>query len=106
MKVGDVLVATNRGGEIHTSTEVEEFGGGVVDQLNQLTGLTEVAPECAALAGGGKMAPGGIHPWMRTEVRISESETGLVPLGRGGANPSQAANLSKNAATHVSPTMS
>jgi len=88
MKVGELLVATNRGGEVHTFTEVEEFGGGFVDQLNQLTGLTEVAPECAALAGGGRIAPGAssseeedeagvekyqccIHPWMRTEVRIA-----------------------------------
>jgi len=89
MKVGELLVATNRGGEMHTFTEVEEFGGGVVDQLNQLTGLTEVAPECAALASGGRIAPGAssseeeeeagvekyqccIHPWMRAEVRIAE----------------------------------
>ena len=89
MKVGELLVATNRGGEVHTFTEVEEFGGGVVDQLNQLTGLTEVAPECAALAGRGRIAPGAssteeeeeagvekyqccIHPWMRAQVRIAE----------------------------------
>lgn len=89
VKVGELLVATNRGGEIHTFTEVDEFGGGVVDQLNQLSGLTEVAPECAALAGGGRIAPGAssseeeeeagvekyqccIRPWMRTEVRIAE----------------------------------
>ena len=89
MKVGELLVATNRGGEVHTFTEVEEFGGGIVDQLNQLTGLTEVAPECAALAGRGRIAPGAssseeeeeagvekyqccIHPWMRAEVRIAE----------------------------------
>jgi hypothetical protein len=89
MKVGELLVATNRGGEVHTFTEVEEFGGGFVDLLNQLTGLTEVAPECAALAGRGTIAPGAssseeeeeaglekyqccIHPWMRAEVRIAE----------------------------------
>ena len=89
MKVGELLVATNRGGETHTFTEVDEFGGGFVDQLNRLTGLTEVAPECAALAGRGMIAPGDssseeeedagvekyqccIHPWMRAEVRIAE----------------------------------
>jgi plastocyanin len=90
MKVGELLVATNRGGEDHTFTEVDEFGGGVVPLLNQLTGLTEVAPECAALGPtGGRIAPGAsssekedeegvekyqccIHPWMRTEVRIAE----------------------------------
>jgi len=89
MKVGELLVATNRGGEMHTFTEVDEFGGGLVPQLNELTGLTEVAPECAALGTGGRIAPGTstseeeedagvekyqccIHPWMRTEVRIAE----------------------------------
>lgn len=89
MRVGEMLVATNRGGETHTFTEVDEFGGGFVQQLNELTGLTEVAPECAALAGRGMIAPGTstseeeeeagvekyqccIHPWMRTEVRIAE----------------------------------
>ena len=89
MKLGELLVATNRGGEEHTFTEVDEYGGGVVDVLNQLTGMTEVAPECAALgATGGRIKPGAsssektdeagvekyqccIHPWMRTEVRIA-----------------------------------
>lgn len=91
MKVGELLVATNRGGEEHTFTEVDEFGGGVVPQLNALAGLTDVAPECAALGRGGRIAPGSstseeeeeegvelyqccIHPWMRTEVRISEKK--------------------------------
>jgi hypothetical protein len=81
---------TNRGGEEHTSTEVDEYGGGVVQVLNELIGLTEVGPECAALGTtGGRIAPGAsssekadeagvekyqccIHPWMRTEVRIAE----------------------------------
>jgi plastocyanin len=89
MRVGQLLVATNRGGETHTFTEVEEFGGGIVPQLNQLTGLTEVAPECTQLAGKDFLAPGAsssekeeeagvekyqccIHPWMRAQVRIAE----------------------------------
>ena len=89
MRVGQMLVATNRGGEAHTFTEVEEFGGGIIPLLNQLTGLTSVAPECRQLAGGDFLAPGAsfsekeedagvekyqccIHPWMRAEVRIAE----------------------------------
>jgi len=89
MQVGQMLVATNRGGETHTFTEVEEFGGGIVPLLNQLTGLTEVAPECNRLAPRDFIAPGTsssettdesgvekyqccIHPWMRAEVRIAE----------------------------------
>src|SRR5262245_5660673 len=38
LDVGDVLVAENHGGETHTFTEVEEFGGGIVPLLNQLSG--------------------------------------------------------------------
>jgi len=89
MRVGQMLVATNRGGEAHTFTEVEEFGGGIIPLLNQLTGLTSVAPECRQLAGGDFLAPGAsfsekeedagvekyqccIHPWMRAEVRIAQ----------------------------------
>jgi plastocyanin len=87
MRVGQMLVATNLGGETHTFTEVEEFGGGIVPLLNQLTGETKVAPEC--LAGPEFLAPGAssketeekagvekyqccIHPWMRAEVRIAD----------------------------------
>ena len=36
-KVGQTLMAVNRGGEEHTFTEVEEFGGGIVPALNALT---------------------------------------------------------------------
>ena len=84
-RVGQTLLAINRGGEVHTFTEVEEFGGGVVDVLNQLSGDTDVAPECLALAPSDFIAAGGtatdevettgteryqccIHPWMRTTV--------------------------------------
>lgn len=86
MRVGQQLVANNRGGEAHTFTEVEEFGGGNVAFLNNLVGLNTVAPECAAAV---VIPPGGsssetehesgvekyqccIHPWMRAEVRVTE----------------------------------
>ena len=89
MRVGEMLVATNRGGETHTFTEVEDFGGGIVPLLNQLTGVTTVAPECTRLAGNDFLPPGAssseraedagvekyqccIHPWMRAEVRIAQ----------------------------------
>jgi len=84
-KVGQVLLAMNRGGEVHTFTEVEEFGGGIVPLLNQLSGNTTVAPECLALEPDDFIPPGGsdsddsvesgtekyqccIHPWMRVTV--------------------------------------
>jgi hypothetical protein len=85
-KVGQVFVATNRGGEVHTFTEVEEFGGGIVPPLNDLTHNPVVAPECANLDPDDFVAPGEtyreepledagtarfqccIHPWMRLEA--------------------------------------
>lgn len=84
VRVGQELLAINRGGETHTFTEVEEFGGGIVPLLNQLSGNTEVAPECDP-ATVTFIPPGGtysdeveetgteryqccIHPWMRATV--------------------------------------
>jgi plastocyanin len=84
-RVGQTLVAINNGGEAHTFTEVEEFGGGVVPELNELSGTPEPAPECLALAPEDFVPPGGtyredveeagterymccLHPWMRTVV--------------------------------------
>ena len=84
-RVGQELVAINRGGEVHTFTEVEEFGGGIVPGLNALSGNPVPAPECLALEPDDFIEPGGrytddveeagtehyqccIHPWMRTDV--------------------------------------
>jgi hypothetical protein len=89
MDVGDDLVARNDGGEVHTFTEVDEFGGGIVPLLNQITGEETVAPECMALQPTDFIAAGGtsrekeekegvekyqccIHPWMRTVVHIGK----------------------------------
>jgi plastocyanin len=82
--VGDTYTAMNVGGESHTFTEVEEFGGGFVAALN---GGQPTVPECQGLAGSAFIPPGGtqsdtpdeagtekyqccIHPWMRTTVRV------------------------------------
>jgi plastocyanin len=87
LKVGEVLSAFNHGGEVHSFTEVKEFGGGFFQPINEILGLAEV-PECAqAQAAGAVLKPGEsssevendegvehyqccIHPWMRAEVRI------------------------------------
>jgi plastocyanin len=87
---GATLTAVNRGGEVHTFTEVENFGGGMVPLLNDLSGNPTPAPECLALTPSDFVAPGGtftvteseagvehyqccIHPWMRTTVRVRGS---------------------------------
>ena len=88
IKVGDVLAAVNLGGEQHTFTEVEEFGGGIVPGLNTLSGNPIVAPECNPQSielldpgerseeveddEGDEKYQCCIHPWMRTIVHIVE----------------------------------
>ena len=89
VRVGQTLLAVNQGGEVHTFTEVEEFGGGIVPELNALSGNPVPAPECLALAPGDFVPPGGshtdeverpgteryeccIHPWMRATVHARQ----------------------------------
>ncbi len=90
VREGETMVAVNRGGEEHTFTEVAEFGGGIVPDLNELAHVPTVAPECAALDPDDFVAPGGtyreeidgagpvkkfqccIHPWMKLETQVSE----------------------------------
>jgi len=85
---GGSVDAYNRGGEFHTFTEVAAFGGGCVEPLNDILGLTPV-PECAipGILGSTGVAPGEelegapltsgvhlfeclIHPWMRATVTV------------------------------------
>jgi plastocyanin len=86
--VGQRLTATNNGGEVHTFTEVAQFGGGIVPSLNQASGNPVEAPECQQLAAGDLLAAGTtftgdvettattdkyqccIHPWMRATITI------------------------------------
>lgn len=91
LPTGSQIKAVNIGGEDHTFTEVANYGGGCIDVLNNLLGLTSV-PECAGFPGGAFGAtlvpPGGtlttgslppgihrfeclIHPWMRATVTVS-----------------------------------
>jgi plastocyanin len=86
---GTTFLATNQGGEVHTFTEVKQFGGGIVADLNVLAHTPDIAPECAALESDDFVAPGGtyretvhqsgtakfqccIHPWMRLEARVTQ----------------------------------
>ncbi|HVG45704.1 MAG TPA: hypothetical protein VM890_13280 [Longimicrobium sp.] len=86
---GARFAVVNTGGETHTYTEVEEFGGGVVASLNQLSGNPTAAPECldAAQFDASTVRAGEtvehtfderglekyqccIHPWMRQTVVV------------------------------------
>lgn len=87
---GGTITAVNRGGEFHTFTNVAEFGGGCIDELNGAVGAPPV-PECAGAPGiffatgvpaGASLTtdPLGagtwkfqclIHPWQRTTVEVN-----------------------------------
>lgn len=88
-RVGQSIVITNTGGEVHTFTEVEQFGGGIVPSLNTASGNPTVAPECTHLVAEDFIAAGAtktdkpedtagteryqccIHPWMRAVVTVA-----------------------------------
>lgn len=85
---GASFAVVNTGGETHTYTEVEEFGGGVVPALNAASGNTTVAPECLTAEFDASTIRSGmsmehtfeetgtekyqccIHPWMRQTVTV------------------------------------
>ena len=90
-RAGQTFVVVNRGGESHTFTEVEEFGGGIVPMLNELAHVPDVAPECMSLSSDHFITPGQtfeedveadeeekyqccIHPWMRLSTRVSDKQ--------------------------------
>ena len=87
LQEGQAVQAHNSGGEVHTFTEVAEFGGGFIQDLNDLTGNPVPAPECLDFANiefipaGSSNAPDFeeagvhkymccIHPWMRSTVTV------------------------------------
>lgn len=84
-RVGTTLDIRNTGGELHTFTRVAQFGGGFIDDLNQLAGTPVPAPECLNIPALGFVPGGGtetqvlpalganlyqccLHPWMRTTI--------------------------------------
>ena len=89
LTVGGSITATNYGGEVHTFTEVAQFGGGIVPALNTASGNLVEAPECKDITAADRIAPGGtfrtdaetttgthlyqccIHPWMRETVSVT-----------------------------------
>ena len=88
---GDTVRAVNQGGEIHTFTEVEEFGGGFIPGLNDPPNAPAV-PECTVgyaniSVASTRLIQGSsllvtdlqqgvhrfeccIHPWMRMEIEV------------------------------------
>jgi plastocyanin len=77
LKPGDRISLQNVGGETHTFTKVEKFGGGFFAPLNPLTGNPKPAPECAQVLSDGSLAP---QPETDTNQFVEAGETELGPI--------------------------
>ncbi|TMI22121.1 MAG: hypothetical protein E6H38_00460 [Betaproteobacteria bacterium] len=87
IQADDDLMVRNRGGRVHTFTEVRDFGGGKIPSPALNKGLV-TAPECPVstdIAPGGKAEVGGlaegnhhfqccIHPWMRAVIKVKRED--------------------------------
>ena len=94
ISVGGSITATNYGGEVHTFTQVNQFGGGIIPVLNTASENLNEAPECRDITNADRIAPGGtfktgpvriagthlyqccIHPWMHETVTVTDSLNG------------------------------
>jgi len=78
---GKMLVFENLGGETHTFTKVEAFGGGFVAGLNALSGNPVPRPECAIVLTNGSLVP---QPESPSNVFV---EAGLTEVGPTAGSP-------------------
>jgi len=81
---GDQTTIQNVGGETHTFTRVENFGGGFKARLNGLTGNTDPAPECAQVLPDGTLAP---QPESDTNQFVEAGNTEAGPTAGTAALP-------------------
>jgi plastocyanin len=84
LQPGDRIALDNVGGETHTFTKVEEFGGGFFDPLNGNSGNFVVAPECARRLANGTLAP---QPESETNQFVEAGTTEQGPLAGTRALP-------------------
>jgi plastocyanin len=84
LKPGDHITITNAGGETHTFTRVEKFGGGFIDVLNGLSGNPDPSPECAQVLPDGSLAP---QPESDTNQVVEAGKTEAGPTAGSAALP-------------------
>jgi plastocyanin len=89
IKAGKTVQVRNKGGRVHTFTEVAMFGGGKVPSPTLNKGLV-TAPECpgstdippgssmqlSGLAVGNHRFQCCIHPWMRALIKVKPEDHG------------------------------
>jgi hypothetical protein len=80
---GDQTTIQNKGGETHTFTRVDKFGGGFKAVLNGLTGNPVPAPECAQVLNG-TLVP---QPESATNQFVEAGKTEAGPTAGSSALP-------------------
>lgn len=81
---GDQISIVNNGGETHTFTRVDKFGGGFIDFLNDITGNHTPAPECAQVLGDGTLVP---QPESESNIFVEAGTTEPGPTAGGAVLP-------------------
>jgi hypothetical protein len=84
LKPGDQTTIANKGGETHTFTRVQKFGGGFIAPLNGLSGNPDPAPECAQVLPDGSLAP---QPESATNQFVEAGKTESGPTAGSSALP-------------------
>ena len=77
IELGDSFKATNRGGEVHSFTEVEHFGASVIPQVNDLLNMHGAQPNAPCATGFAKLNADPVHnnPELTTFVLQGQSFT-------------------------------
>jgi hypothetical protein len=81
---GTKLVLVNRGGETHTLTRVEKFGGGFIAPLNALSGNPIPVSECAQVLPDGTLIP---QPESPDNIFVEALTTEQGPTIKEGDGP-------------------
>jgi hypothetical protein len=84
LRSGDQTTIQNAGGETHTFTRVNNFGGGFKARLNALTGNPDPVPECAQILPGGTLVP---QPESDTNQFVEAGKTEPGPTAGSTALP-------------------
>lgn len=84
LKQGDQTTIENKGGETHTFTRVQKFGGGFIAPLNGLSGNPDPVPECARVLPDGSLAP---QPESATNQFVEAGKTESGPTAGSAALP-------------------
>jgi len=84
LKQGDQTTIENKGGETHTFTRVQKFGGGFIAPLNGLSGNPDLAPECARVLPDGSLAP---QPESAANQFVEAGKTESGPTAGSSALP-------------------